>query len=112
MAGAPGGGWRSCGKSESWTRRSPPGALALADLAQVEQGFLDGAPAAQAAVFHHAPVAVEFAVFAAGCGAQEHGPNCRQKMWQRKGAGLHRSAFLPPPPQFFRDFCWRPAKKS
>ena len=45
---------------------APDGALALADLAQVEQGFLDGAPAADAAVFHHAPVAVEFAIFAAG----------------------------------------------
>ena len=38
------------------------GAVAVVDLAEIEQGFLNGAPTGHPAVFHDAPVAVLLAI--------------------------------------------------
>ncbi len=51
----------------------PPGALAVVEFAEVQQLALDDAAAAHATVLDDAPVAVWFAVLAAGLRAQEHG---------------------------------------
>ena len=44
----------------------------VVDLAEIEQGFLDGAAAGHAAAFHDAPVAVLLAVLESFVGAQKH----------------------------------------
>ena len=50
----------------------PREVLAVVDLAEIEQGFLDGSAACHAAVFHDAPVTVLFAVFQAFVATQKH----------------------------------------
>ena len=47
----------------------PRGAVAVVDLAEIEQGFLNRSVTCDAAVFHHAPVAVRLAVFESFVGA-------------------------------------------
>ena len=58
---------------EGFDGAHPAGALAVVELAEVQQMALDHASAAHATAFDDAPVAVLFAVFVAGPRAQEHG---------------------------------------
>jgi hypothetical protein len=67
----------------------PGGAIRVVDLAKIEQGFLDGAAARHPAVFHHAPVAVRFAVFESLVGAQEH-ISMRQRSPEPAGLSIGR----------------------
>lgn len=47
---------------DSFDGSSPGGAVAVVDLAEIEQGFLNGSATCDAAVFHDAPVAVLLAI--------------------------------------------------
>ena len=57
---------------DSFDGAGPTCAVAVVDLAEIEQGFLDGTTTGDAAVFDDTPVAVLFAVFESFVGAQEH----------------------------------------
>ena len=53
-------------------RTAPRGPLGVVDLPQIQHMPLHYPPVGDAAVLHHAPVAVLFAVFLAGLGSQKH----------------------------------------
>ena len=58
---------------EHLDRAAPGGALAVVDLAQIEELALHHAAVAVAAVLHHAPIAVLLAVLESSLGAHKHG---------------------------------------
>ncbi len=64
---------RACAAiAEHFERLTPAGALRVVDLAEIEHLTLYHPALAGSAILDDAPVAVLFAVFAAGLGAQEH----------------------------------------
>ena len=73
---------------------APRRALAVVDLAEIQDLTLDDPAAAHAAVLHHAPVAVFLAVLESLLAAHEHGRRLRRRGHQIKGAGRHYTRLL------------------
>ena len=73
--------------------RHPAGALGVVELALMQQLALDDASAAHATGLDDASIAVQFAVFAVGPRAQEHGSSLRPIGCSEKGVGRHYKRF-------------------
>ena len=70
-------------------RAAPRRALAVVDLAEIQDLSLHDPAAAHAAVFDHAPVAVLLAVLESLLAAHEHERRLRRRRFQIKGVGRH-----------------------
>ena len=74
-------------------RAAPRHALAVVDLAEIENLALNDPAAADPDVLHHAPVAVLLAVLEASLAAHEHGRSVRRFASPIKGGGRHYTRF-------------------
>ena len=72
---------------------APGRALAVVDLAEIDNVALNNPAATDPDVLHHAPVAVLLAVFEASLAAHEHGQSVRCFASQIKGVGRHYTPF-------------------